>query len=72
MIRHLKIARDTAVKGRTQALLTVKALLVTAPASLREQLDGIIRFPSEGLERSIARQFQLYRGHHSKRVLAEI
>jgi transposase len=41
MIRHLKIARDTAVKGRTQALLTVKAIIVTAPALLREQLDGI-------------------------------
>jgi transposase len=41
MIRHLKVARDTAVKGRTQAMLTVKAIIVTAPASLREQLDGI-------------------------------
>ena len=41
MIRHLKIARDTAVKGRTQAMLTVKAIIVTALASLREQLDGI-------------------------------
>jgi transposase len=41
MIRHLKVARDTAVKGRTQAMQTVKAMIVTAPASLREQLDGI-------------------------------
>ena len=41
MIRHLKVARDTAVKGRTQAMLTVKAMVVTAPAGLREQLDGI-------------------------------
>jgi transposase len=41
MIRHLKIARDTAVKGRSQAMLTVKAIIVTAPAGLREQLDGI-------------------------------
>ena len=41
MIRHLKVARDTAVKGRTQAMQTVKAIIVTAPASLREQLDGI-------------------------------
>lgn len=41
MIRHLKVARDTAVKGRTQAMLTVKAIIVTAPAGLREQLDGI-------------------------------
>jgi transposase len=41
MIRHLKVARDTAVKGRTRAMLTVKAVVVTAPAGLREQLDGI-------------------------------
>jgi transposase len=41
MIRHLKIARDTAVKGRTQAMLTLKAIIVSAPASLREQLEGI-------------------------------
>jgi transposase len=41
MIRHLKVTRDTAVKGRTQAMQTVKAMIVTAPASLREQLDGI-------------------------------
>ena len=34
MIRHLKVARDTAVKGRTQAMLTVKAIIVTAPAEL--------------------------------------
>jgi transposase len=39
MIRHLKAARDTAVKARTQAMLTLKALIVGAPAALREQLD---------------------------------
>jgi transposase len=39
MIRHLKVARDTAVKARTQAILTLKALIVGAPAALREQLD---------------------------------
>jgi transposase len=32
MIRHLKIARDTAVTGRTQAMLTLKAIMVGAPA----------------------------------------
>ncbi len=42
MIRHLKVARDTAVKGRTQAMLTLKALIVGSPATLREQLDGIV------------------------------
>jgi transposase len=41
MIRHLKIARDTAVKARTQAMLTLKAIIVGAPAALRERLEAI-------------------------------
>src|SRR3712207_3771972 len=41
MIRHLKVARDTAVKSRTQAMITLKAIIVSAPAALREQLDGL-------------------------------
>src|SRR3712207_9144856 len=41
MIRHLKVARDTAVKARTQAMLTLKAIIVGAPATLREQLEAI-------------------------------
>ena len=41
MIRQLKIAKDTAVKARTQAMVTLKTLVVTAPADLREQLDGL-------------------------------
>jgi transposase len=41
MIRHLKVARDTAVKSRTQAMITLKALIVSAPDALREQLEGI-------------------------------
>jgi transposase len=41
MIRHLKVARDTAVKGRTQAMLTIKAIIVGAPDVLREQLEGV-------------------------------
>jgi transposase len=41
MLRQLKIARDTAVKARTQAMITLKALVVTAPAELREPLDGL-------------------------------
>ncbi len=41
MIRHLKIARDAAVKAKTQAMLTLKAVIVGAPAELREQLEGI-------------------------------
>jgi transposase len=41
MIRHLKIARDTAVKARTQAMLALKAIIVGAPAALREELEAI-------------------------------
>src|SRR5918995_595386 len=41
MIRHLKVARDTAVKARTQAMLALKAVVISAPAALREQLDRI-------------------------------
>jgi hypothetical protein len=41
MIRHLKIARDTAVKARTQAMQTIKAIIVCYPDALREQFDKI-------------------------------
>ena len=41
MIRHLKVARDTAVKARTQAMLTLKAVIIAAPAALREKLEAI-------------------------------
>ncbi|KQS81673.1 transposase [Methylobacterium sp. Leaf361] len=41
MIRHLKIARDTALKARTQAMVTLKTLLVNAPQELRERFIGI-------------------------------
>jgi transposase len=41
MLRQLKIARDSAVKARTQAMIALKALVVTAPAELREPLDGL-------------------------------
>jgi transposase len=39
MIRQVKIARGTAVKARTQALITLKCIIVNAPAELREQLS---------------------------------
>jgi transposase len=35
MIRQIKIARDTAVKSRTQAIIALKTLIVTAPDELR-------------------------------------
>ena len=41
MIRHLKVARDTAVKARTQAMQTLKAIIVCSPDALREQLDQV-------------------------------
>jgi transposase len=41
MLRCLRVARCTAVKARTQAGNAIKALLVTAPAELREQLRGL-------------------------------
>ena len=41
MVHHLKVARDTAVKGRSQAMQTLKAIIVSAPSALREQLDSI-------------------------------
>ncbi|WP_116995471.1 IS110 family transposase [Desertimonas flava] len=41
MIRQIKVARDTARKGRTSAIITLKAIIVNAPAELRESLSGL-------------------------------
>lgn len=41
MIRHLKIARDTALETRTQAIVTLKTMLVNAPQALRERFIGM-------------------------------
>jgi transposase len=38
MVRSLGVARATAIKARTQAANALRALLVTAPTELREQL----------------------------------
>jgi len=43
MLRQIKIAKDTAVKARTQAMVTLKTLIVTAPPDLREELQGLPR-----------------------------
>jgi transposase len=40
-IRALKIAKDSAVKSRTKAINQLKAILVSAPADLRESLTGL-------------------------------
>lgn len=41
MIRQIKVARDTAVKARTSAIITLKQIVVNAPASLREELAAL-------------------------------
>ena len=41
MIRILKVAKDSAMKGRTQSTNQMMALVVTAPAELRQALDGL-------------------------------
>jgi len=41
MIRHIKIARDSAVKAKSQAMITIKTLIINAPAELRDTLDQI-------------------------------
>jgi transposase len=41
MIRSLRVARATAMKARTQAINALKALVVTAPDELREQLRAL-------------------------------
>jgi transposase len=43
MIRVLHITRETAVKARTQAINQLRALTVTAPLELAEQLKGLSR-----------------------------
>lgn len=42
-LRAYKLAKDSAVKARTQAINQLKAVLVTAPADLREQLTEPFR-----------------------------
>ncbi len=41
MLRTFKLAKDSAVKSRTQAINQLKAVLVTAPPDLRESLTGL-------------------------------
>jgi transposase len=52
MIRALRVARASAVKARSQAANALRALLVTAPAELREQLRGL---PADRLAQAAAR-----------------
>lgn len=41
MVRQIKIARDTAVKARSAAMITLKTLIVNAPSELRETLQPL-------------------------------
>ena len=41
MIRALKVAKSTAIKARTQCMNALKALIMTAPDEIREQLRGL-------------------------------
>jgi len=41
MLRMLKTTKDSAIKARTQAINQIKALIVTAPAELRESLPDL-------------------------------
>jgi transposase len=44
VLRLVKIARDTAVKSRTQAMIALKSALVTASDELRAELEGLSNF----------------------------
>jgi len=41
MVRQIKVARDTAVKARSTAIITLKALIVNAPGEIREALEPL-------------------------------
>ena len=41
MVRQIKVARDTAVKAKSAAIIALKTLLVNAPSELREQLEPL-------------------------------
>ena len=41
MIRMLKVVKDSAMKARTQATNQMTAVVLTAPAELRQSLDGL-------------------------------
>jgi transposase len=57
MIRMLKSTKDSAMKGRTQAINQMKALIVTAPVELRAVLRGLTT------NRLVARCARWHYGH---------
>lgn len=43
MLRQIKVAKDVAVEARTSAMITFKAVIVTADPELREQLQSLTK-----------------------------
>ncbi len=43
MLRQIKVARDVAIKARTSTIITLKALIVTAPDELRQELQPLTK-----------------------------
>lgn len=43
MLRLIKVAKDNAVKSRTMAMVSLKTVLVNAPAALREELQPLTK-----------------------------
>jgi transposase len=41
MLRHVRMARTSAVKAKTVAMNQLKAILITGPGELRERLEGL-------------------------------
>ena len=41
MVRQIKVARDTAVKAKSAAIIALKTLIVNAPGELRESLEPL-------------------------------
>lgn len=39
MIRHIKVARDSAIKAKSQAMITLRTLIINAPSDLRARPD---------------------------------
>jgi transposase len=52
MLRQIKIAKDTAVKARTAAMISIKAVLITPAPELREELQSLSKMKTHHSMRS--------------------
>jgi transposase len=52
MLRQIKIAKDTAVKARTAAVISIKAVLITPAPELREELQSLSKMKTHHSMRS--------------------